>query len=173
MFGIFFYFFLLGACLMLLVDFREPDLVLKEVDWSLLVFFSSLFIVVRGFGATGLPADAWNEAKNSINVNTTSGIILYTILILIGSNTVSNVPLVLLFGPSIPTLHNPTHAWLLLSFVSTVAGNLTLVGSVANLIVAARAKLYYRLEFIEYATFGTPSTIVVTIVGVCLVTWLV
>jgi Na+/H+ antiporter NhaD/arsenite permease-like protein len=51
-------------------------------------------------------------------------VFVYTLLILIGSNTVSNVPLVLLLGRDIPKLYHPTGAWLLLSFVSTIAGNL-------------------------------------------------
>ena len=158
-----------GACVMLLLDWRDPDGVIGLVDWSLLVFFSSLFVVTQAFQETELPSDAWSGLQGSIDVDTVAGLVLYSVIVLVGSNTVSNVPLVLLLGPSIPQLGNPFTSWLLLSFVSTVAGNLTLVGSVANLIVASRAKSRYALGFVEYLRFGFPSTILITAVGVLMV----
>jgi Na+/H+ antiporter NhaD/arsenite permease-like protein len=157
---------LCGATVMLLIDLAEPDGVLREVDWALLVFFSSLFIVVAGFHQTQLPDQAWSAVKSSINIDHYDGVLLYSLVILIGSNTVSNVPLVLLLANSIPNLNNPTAAWLILAFVSTVAGNLTLVGSVANLIVCARAKHSYNLTFWEYCRFGFPTTVLISWVGV-------
>ena len=158
-----------GACAMLVIDWREPDSVIGLVDWSLLVFFGSLFVVTQAFQATGLPLDVWSALQGTIDVDTVVGLVVYSLIVLVGSNTVSNVPLVLLLGPSIPALSNPFESWLLLSFVSTVAGNLTLVGSVANLIVASRAKAWYTLTFWEYARFGFPTTLLVTVVGVLVV----
>ena len=82
-----------------------------------------------------------------------------------------DVPLVLLLAPSVAALpladSRPT--WLLLAFVSTVAGNLTLVGSVANLIVAERSKVVYELTFAEYARVGVPSTLLVLLAGIPIV----
>jgi Na+/H+ antiporter NhaD/arsenite permease-like protein len=73
------------------------------------------------------------------------------------SNLVSNVPAVLLLHHLIP--HPDTRTWLLLAAASTLAGNLTLLGSVANLIVAeAVAKQGYRLTFGEHLRFGLPLT---------------
>ena len=158
-----------GACAMMVIDWRDPDAVIGLVDWSLLVFFTSLFIVTQGFQATGIPQDVWDALQGTIDVDTVVGVVVYSLIVLIGSNTVSNVPLVLLLGPSIPTLSSPFESWLLLSFVSTVAGNLTLVGSVANLIVASRAKLWYHLTFWELTRFGFPSTLLVTVVGVLVI----
>ena len=158
-----------GCAAMLAVDWRDPDRTLTLVDWPLLVFFTSLFVVTAGFSATDLPKDAWNALRGSIDVATLAGLVLYSVIVIVGSNTVSNVPLVLLLGPSIPTISNPQLSWLLLSFVSTVAGNLTLVGSVANLIVVSRAKSWYALSFWEYFRFGFPSTILIGVVGIAVV----
>ena len=158
-----------GCAAMLVIDWRDPDRTLQLVDWPLLVFFTSLFVVTAGFSATNLPTDAWNGLRGSIDVDSAVGVVLYSVIVVVGSNTVSNVPLVLLLGPSIPTLSNPKLSWLLLSYVSTVAGNLTLVGSVANLIVVSRSKSWYALSFWEYFRFGFPSTIVICVVGVALV----
>lgn len=158
-----------GAAAMLVADWCDPDKTIAQVDWSLLVFFSSLFIVTAGFSATELPNNVWDALKSDIDVGTAMGSFIYSIIIVIGSNTVSNVPLVLLLGPSIPTLSDPQTSWLLLSYVSTVAGNLTLVGSVANLIVCARAKQSYLLQFYEYLRFGFPTTLLTTTVGVIIV----
>jgi Na+/H+ antiporter NhaD/arsenite permease-like protein len=64
-------------------------------------------------------------------------------------------------------------AWLILAWVSTVAGNLTLLGSAANLIVceqARRAQFFgYNLTFWSHLRFGVPSTIVVTAIGLLIV----
>jgi Na+/H+ antiporter NhaD/arsenite permease-like protein len=75
------------------------------------------------------------------------------------SNLVSNVPAVLLLHHLIP--HPDTRSWLLLAAGSTLAGNLTLLGSVANLIVAeAAVKQGYRLTFWEHLRFGLPLTVI-------------
>jgi Na+/H+ antiporter NhaD/arsenite permease-like protein len=91
----------------------------------------------------------------------------------VGSNLVSNVPLVLLAAPHVPQLGDPRLAWVLLAFVTTVAGNLTLVGSVANLIVAERAKDDYQLGFFEYLRFGAVSTVCVLAAGVPVICWMI
>ena len=84
-------------------------------------------------------------------------------------NLFSNVPLVMLLGPLLPELGHPERGFALLGFVSTVAGNLTLLGSVANLIVAERARQHYELGFVEYLRFGVCSTLLVLCVGVPLI----
>ena len=154
-----------SACIMLCIDYTEPDATFREVDWGLLVFFSALFIVVRGFQLTGIPGSVWNATKPAVVLDSGSGVLLYALLIIAGSNTVSNVPLVLLLADGITTLPDSRAAWLLLSFISTVSGNLTLVGSVANLIVCERAKRWYTLTFSEYLRFGLPSTLLIATVG--------
>jgi Na+/H+ antiporter NhaD/arsenite permease-like protein len=76
------------------------------------------------------------------------------------SNIVSNVPAVMLFRPVVPTLAEPHTAWLTLAMATTLAGNLTLMGSVANLIVAEIARRRgVQLTFVEYLKSGMPIAI--------------
>ena len=85
------------------------------------------------------------------------------------SNLVSNVPAVLLFKPIIPTLGEPDRAWLILAMASTLAGNLTLIGSVANLIVVEAARTArVEIGFLEYCRVGVPLTLITLLLG-----WLV
>jgi Na+/H+ antiporter NhaD/arsenite permease-like protein len=160
---------LAGAVALIVLDRRDPRDVLAAVDWSLLLFFCGLFISVAGFASTGLVDRAWAIASPSMMLDVPSGIVGYTAFVTVGSNLVSNVPLVLLAGPHTDALHGGESGWVLLAFTSTIAGNFTLVGSVANLIVAERARDAYVLGFREYSRFGALSTIVSLIVGVAVI----
>jgi Na+/H+ antiporter NhaD/arsenite permease-like protein len=120
------------------------------VDWDLLVMFCGLFILTEGVLKLG--SLQWFSRF----VHDPFSILGVTVLL---SNLVSNVPAVLLLHHLIP--HPDTQTWLLLAAASTLAGNLTLLGSVANLIVAeAVAKEGYRLRFGEHLRFGLPLTVV-------------
>lgn len=163
---------LAGVMVLVLADRREPNEVFAKVDWSLLVFFACLFIVVHGLDATGLPARAWAQARDHVSLDSPLGLAGLTALLAIGSNVVSNVPVILLVGPHLAELGQPERAWALCGFVTTVAGNLTLVGSVANLIVAERAKSHYELGFLEHLRFGLVSSVLVLVAGVPLVVWM-
>jgi Na+/H+ antiporter NhaD/arsenite permease-like protein len=82
------------------------------------------------------------------------------------SNLVSNVPAVLLFKSVVPTFGEPVRAWLLLAMASTLAGNLTILGSVANLIVVERARdAGIPVGFLEYSKVGVPVTLLTLLVG--------
>jgi Na+/H+ antiporter NhaD/arsenite permease-like protein len=83
------------------------------------------------------------------------------------SNLISNVPAVLLFRTAIPSLADPRQAWLTLAMASTLAGNLTLLGSVANRIVAETARASgVKLSFREYLRAGVPITLATLGVGI-------
>ncbi|MDZ8140863.1 MAG: anion transporter [Nostoc sp. DedQUE04] len=146
---------LVAAGLLFITRRIKPQRVLNKVDWDLLVMFSGLFIVTAGVEKLGI-------------LNLFSGLV-YNPLSILGitallSNLVSNVPAVLLLQHLIP--HPDTKTWLLLAAGSTLAGNLTLLGSVANLIVAeAVAKLGYQLSFWEHLRFGLPLTVVTLILA--------
>lgn len=84
------------------------------------------------------------------------------------SNIVSNVPAVLIFKPLIPHLANPRQAWLVLAMSSTLAGNLTVLGSVANLIVVECARREVRIAFWEYFKVGAPLALATIAVGALL-----
>jgi Na+/H+ antiporter NhaD/arsenite permease-like protein len=161
---------LLAGAVLCVIDGRPPDEILARVDGNLLLFFSGLFIVVRGFNLTGVPESIWGAWAGAVSMHTGGGLLVFTLVVLVGSNTVSNVPLVLLLSPKIVEMGaDATLAWAELSWISTVAGNLTLLGSVANLIVAERAKDFYPLTFMEYLRAGFPSTILMCAFAVPLV----
>jgi len=83
------------------------------------------------------------------------------------SNVVSNVPAVLLLRPEIGTLPNAQQAWLTLAMSSTLAGNFTLLGSAATLIVAeVAATRGVKLSFMTYLKAGIPITVLTMAVGI-------
>ena len=91
---------------------------------------------------------------------------MLTVVTAILSNLVSNVPAVLLFKTVVPGFGEPARAWLILAMASTLAGNLTIIGSVANLIVVEAARQErITIEFWEYARVGIPVTLVTLVFG--------
>jgi Na+/H+ antiporter NhaD/arsenite permease-like protein len=146
---------LIAAGLLLVTRRIKPERILSKVDWDLLLLFSGLFILTEGVQKLGL-------------LNGFSGFVHDPLSILgvttLLSNLVSNVPAVLLLHHLIP--HPDTRTWLLLAASSTLAGNLTLLGSVANLIVAeAVANQGYRLTFWEHLRFGVPLTVITLVLA--------
>jgi Na+/H+ antiporter NhaD/arsenite permease-like protein len=139
---------LIAASLLLITRRLKPERILREVDWNLLVMFSGLFILTKATEQLNL-LQPLTKAIGSL-----AGLISVTAIL---SNLVSNVPAVLLLSPLIGA--DDTKSWLLLSAGSTLAGNLTVFGSVANLItIEASAKLGYKLSFEEHLRFGFPLT---------------
>jgi Na+/H+ antiporter NhaD/arsenite permease-like protein len=167
------------ALALVVVDFRDAEPCLDTVSYSLLVFFSGMFITVSGFNKTGLPGAIWDFMAPYSKVNSVGGISVLSVIILLLSNLASNVPTVLLMGEEVAkaaALISPaavTTSWLLLAWVSTVAGNLSLLGSAANLIVCEQARRAprnaYDLTFWQHIVFGVPSTLIVTAVGIPLI----
>lgn len=153
----------LGAAAVLLLDRVSPAKVYAHVDWSLLLMFAGLFVVVRAFEVHVLAAagvESW--AGRADPVWALSG--LSAIL----SNVVSNVPAVLLFKPVVAAMPGAAHetAWLALALSSTFAGNLTVLGSVANLIVVEQArKEGVAIGFWDYCRVGIPVTLITLVVG--------
>lgn len=140
---------LVAASLLLITRRIKPQRILKEVDWNLLVMFSGLFILTKATQKLNL------LQPFTYAVNSSAGLVSVTAIL---SNLISNVPAVLLLQPLIPK--DDTQSWLLLAAGSTLAGNLTLFGSVANLIVVeAATELGYKLTFWEHLRFGLPLTV--------------
>lgn len=136
---------------------------LLDIDWGILAFFTGLFIITGALVTSGLSDALFNAISGVVN----GGVASLSVATALLSNLVSNVPAVLLFRPVVPTLENPQQAWLTLAMASTLAGNLTLLGSVANLIVAEIAKNYgVKLSFGEYLKAGVPITILTLLVGI-------
>lgn len=140
---------LIAAAVILITRRVDSDRFLRQVDWNLLVMFSGLFILTEGVQKLGLLNGFTGIVNNPLQIS-----IVTTLL----SNLVSNVPAILLLHNLIP--HPDRQTWLLLAATSTLAGNLTLLGSVANLIVAeAVKKSGFALTFWEHLRFGLPLTI--------------
>jgi Na+/H+ antiporter NhaD/arsenite permease-like protein len=153
----------IGAAAYCLLTRRvNPDKVYREIDWGLLVLFTGLFVVIGGLEASGLAGETlgWAGAAGLYRPS------VLTVVTAVLSNLVSNVPAVLLFKTVIPTFGEPTRAWLLLAMASTLAGNLTILGSVANLIVVEQARgAGIQIGFLEYSKVGVPVTVVTLLVG--------
>jgi Na+/H+ antiporter NhaD/arsenite permease-like protein len=140
---------LVAASLLLITRRLKPQRIFKKIDWNLLVMFSGLFILTKVIQKLNI-LHFFTAATN-----TSEGLIVVTAML---SNLISNVPAVLLLKPLI--VHSDTKSWLLLAAASTLAGNLTLFGSVANLIVAEAAiELGYKLTFWQHLRFGFPLTL--------------
>lgn len=151
-----------AGVLMLLSRRLKPERIYAELDWPLLLMFAGLFMVVAGLEASifSPPAVA---AIGALGLEHVPVLAAVTALL---SNIVSNVPAVLVLRPFIGQLHDPQQAWLVVAMAATLAGNFTLVGSVANLIVAQRARaLGVQIDFWTYFKVGAPLTILTLLVG--------
>lgn len=152
-----------AASLLLITRRLKAERVFAEIDWSLLVFFSCLFIVTGAVDTIGLGSQLIHISK----LNSGNEIVDLTIVSTIASNLISNVPAVLLLKNIIAAYANTKIAWLTMAMATTFAGNLTLLGSVANLIVAESAKKRgVILSFREYLKAGVPITIATLALGV-------
>lgn len=163
---------LCGVVALMLVERADPAPYFARVNWTVLVFFCGLFVVVAAVARAGHADRAWAVVQGAVDFSTAGGLALWTAFLVVASNVVSNVPLVLLFGPKMASLGLGDAGWVLLAYVTTIAGNFTLLGSVANIIVAEAAKDDHALGFVEHAKFGIVSTVLVLMVGVPLVLWL-
>jgi Na+/H+ antiporter NhaD/arsenite permease-like protein len=138
--------------------------ILGLVDWHLLVLFGGLFVVTAALAATGLPSRLMADlATRGLEIHSLAVLLPLT---LIGSNAIGNVPIVLLVLQVLPDLPATTlHA---LAVLSTLAGNLLVVGSLANIITVERARqVGVELSFADHARSGVPMTLL-SLVGACL-----
>ena len=148
-----------------------------KVDWTMILMFMGLFVWLTGFQNTLFPSIALDFVRMYMDLNTVHGVLFFAVFVAVGSNILSNVPLVILIvrqlsmfqcGDSVCTAQL---TGVLLAWVSTIAGNFTLIGSVANLIVAEKARNVagYRLSLLVYLKFGFCSTIIVLFAGLPIV----
>jgi Na+/H+ antiporter NhaD/arsenite permease-like protein len=154
-----------GSALVMVAARRDTREVLKLVDWHLLLFFAALFIVVEGLSGTGLPDQIYRHLHGLFGVSATSQAWNFAWFSVLGSNVFSNVPFVLVAGKWINNFANPELLWKVMALATTLAGNLTILGSVANIIVVESARSHVELGFWDYARFGIPVTILTTGIG--------
>ena len=159
---------LTGAALVMVLARRDTHEVLKLVDWHLLVFFAALFVVVEGLNSTGLPDQIYARVQGVFGHTAGAQAWNFAWFSVVGSNVFSNVPFVLVAGKWLPGFAEPALMWKVLALATTFAGNLTILGSVANIIVVESARGHCEVGFWDYAKFGIPVTILTTVAGLAL-----
>ena len=155
-----------GAVVLMLIGGVRTETVLEGVDWTLLLFFSGLFIVMRGVESSGIAAAMINSVGDLTTLSPIGRIAGLSAVSVVLSNVVSNVPAVMLLKPLTQSLGDSRTAWLTLAMSSTLAGNLTLIGSVANLIVVQQAKRTVDIGFMEYFRVGALITMITIAIGI-------
>jgi Na+/H+ antiporter NhaD/arsenite permease-like protein len=156
---------IVAGSLLLLTRRIKPERVYRKIDWSLLLLFAGLFIVVAGMEKAVLGPTALGAAAH---LNLGSPPVLAAVAAVL-SNLVSNVPAVLVLKPFVQSLAEPRTAWLTLAMAATLAGNFTIPGSIANLIVVQRARRHgIEIGFWTYFKVGAPVTVITIVIGVLL-----
>ncbi|MBI2556770.1 MAG: anion transporter [Planctomycetes bacterium] len=155
-----------GGLALIILSGTKPQHVMEKVDWTLLLFFSGLFIVVGGINKAGFLTLAHNAVEPYLGKTASSQIIHFSIFSVIASNLVSNVPFVLLSATWIDKFIDPKTMWYALAMSSTFAGNLTIMGSVANMIVMELSKDYVHVGFWDFFKVGFTTTLVSIIIGI-------
>lgn len=162
---------LAGGALVMVLARRDTHEVLKLMDWHLLVFFAALFVVVEGLNGTGLPDQIYGKMGGIFGSTATSQAWNLAWFSALGSNVFSNVPFVLVAGKWIGNFAQPKLMWKVMALATTLAGNLTILGSVANIIVVESARGHAEVGFWDYAKFGIPVTILTTLAGMAILLW--
>lgn len=152
----------LGGAVLLVRRSLHPEEIYKEIDWPLLVFFIGLFLIIGAAEQAGIAQQMLTLAER---MNLHNAWIFAGVVALL-SNIVSNVPAVMLLKDLVPQFHNTTQFWLLLAMASTLAGNLTVTGSIANIIVIEKARTEVEIKFKDYVRVGLPVTLGTLAVGV-------
>jgi Na+/H+ antiporter NhaD/arsenite permease-like protein len=148
--------------LLLLTRRVKSRRVYAEIDWSLLLMFAGLFIIVAGAQHVLLGADII-AAVAGLHLDQIPMLSAVTAVL---SNLVSNVPAVLMLKPFVGALKDQDTAWLVTAMASTLAGNFTVLGSIANLIVVQRAAVSgVTISFWDYFRVGAPLTIITLAIG--------
>jgi Na+/H+ antiporter NhaD/arsenite permease-like protein len=152
-----------GAAVLLVTRRVRPRKVYAAIDWDLLMLFIGLFVIVSAGERAGFDRRMFDLLK-PLGVATVAGLSATAAIL---SNVISNVPAVMLFTKIVPRLPDPGQAWLALAMSSTLAGNLTMLGSIANLIVVEGARRRgHVVTFWEYARVGVPLSLITIAIGV-------
>jgi len=157
-----------GAALVMVLARRDTHEVLKLVDWHLLLFFAALFVVVEGLNSAGLPDQIYSRLRGVFGATESAQAWNLAWFSALGSNIFSNVPFVLVAGKWISGFTKPELMWKVMALATTFAGNLTILGSVANIIVFESARGRVEVGFWDYARLGIPVAILTTVAGMIL-----
>jgi Na+/H+ antiporter NhaD/arsenite permease-like protein len=148
--------------LLLLTRRVRSERVYAQIDWSLLLMFAGLFIIVAG-AEHALLGPGIIAAVGRLHLDQVPVLSAATAAL---SNLVSNVPAVLMLKPFVVGLKDQDTAWLVIAMASTLAGNFTVLGSIANLIVVQRASASgVSIGFWDYFRVGAPLTVITLTIG--------
>ncbi|HEY3928021.1 MAG TPA: SLC13 family permease [Candidatus Koribacter sp.] len=156
-----------GAAVLMLFRSRLLRNIYGEIDWSLLILFIGLFLIIGAAQHTGI-ADTLLRTAERLNLH---NLAIFSVAVTLLSNIASNVPAVMLLKDLVPQFPNTHQFWLALAMSSTLAGNLTITGSIANIIVVETVRPHVRITFKDYLVVGVPTTIVTIAVGVAWLAW--
>ncbi|MDD5628354.1 MAG: anion transporter [Elusimicrobia bacterium] len=147
------------AVLLILAGATKPREAFARIDWELLLMFSGLFVVMGGLRESGLLGALLGQLSGAAAAGLGAQLAGLSAVSVLLSNIVSNVPAVVFLSNVLPALGGRDALWLALAATSTVAGNLTIIGSVANLIVFESARKDASVGFWEYFRVGAPLTL--------------
>jgi Na+/H+ antiporter NhaD/arsenite permease-like protein len=148
--------------LLLLTRRVKSRRIYEEIDWSLLLMFAGLFIIVAGAEHSLLTP----EIITGVSRLRLDQVPVLSAVTAVLSNVVSNVPAVLMLKPFVAPLPDHDKAWLVIAMASTLAGNFTVLGSIANLIVVQKAAASgVEISFWDYFRVGAPLTIITLTIG--------
>ena len=153
---------LCGAALVIFWRGRDPAPLFDRVSWTALVFFAALFVLVAGLAKAGVPAALVDLVLPHLPAGAAAALLVLSGVLLVGCQLISTVPFILLVAPLVAGMPDPSRAWTVVAVVSTLAGNLTLLGSVANIIVVETARAEDAIGFRAYLRVGAPVTLLST-----------
>jgi len=154
-----------AAAALMVIARVPPRRAFASVDWQLLVFFAGLFVLIAGISHAGLLDRFFQLLAPAVARGDLLGDLAFIALIVVASNLVSNVPLVLVAVAWVPHMPDPTWGYIMLAVASTLAGNLTLFGSVANVIVMETAGPRGEIGFWRFLRYGAIITAVDLVVA--------
>ncbi|MEM0343077.1 MAG: SLC13 family permease [Thermoplasmata archaeon] len=153
----------------ILTDVKAKEM-LAGVDWTIILFFVGLFVVIEGVKDSGLLAEmkGYFPGFRPGEVPSLDWLVVLTAFL---SNLVSNVPAVMLLSEMIPMTDH--ELWLALASSSTLAGNATILGAAANVIVAEKAEgMGVEVNFWKFTLVGFPITLATLFVSTVMLMWL-
>ena len=156
---------MVGAALLLILTRGDPREIFAQVDGTLLLFFAALFVVTHGVAEAGIAERLYRWLQPAFGTDAVQQTFRFGAFTVAACQLVSNVPFVLLAGHWVPNMADPHLAWLSLALVSTLAGNLTPVASVANLIVLELAGSKGKIPFARFILVGAGATLLPLAVG--------
>jgi len=156
-----------GAFILIIGRVRSQN-IYHRLDWELLLFFASLFVVIKGFEASGAIEHVIGFFQSGLQGSMISQLFAVSGVMLVLSNLVSNLPAVILFRSVVPSFPNTHYIWLAVASTSTLAGNATPFSSVANLIVLQQAGKKVKITFWEFARVGLIITLITTLAAIAI-----